>query len=185
MTLSGVPAFIRTQGNASLIVIELDPRLSMKTSDSRIGIEIHANVHVTSVLLMQCATVSNEGRSWSSITRTTTSARSCWQPSRVDLCYCHSRYERSIKGFEMLKLESLQAELTLQMAEIDAICAKYGYAATPTLLLRHPKGSSSSILLGNDSLGDVVWCISQLGNVGKKSDLSPMEAVVKLLNSGD
>jgi hypothetical protein len=65
----------------------------------------------------------------------------------------------------MSSLESLQAELTLKMSEIDAICSNYGYEVTPTLLLRHPKGASSSILLSNDSLGKVVLCIAELGEV--------------------
>lgn len=80
----------------------------------------------------------------------------------------------------MSNIESLQAELILKLSEIDAICANYGYNATPTLLLRHPKGASSSILLGNDSLGKVVLCIAELGDIGKKSYESPHEAILTL-----
>lgn len=81
----------------------------------------------------------------------------------------------------MSGLELLQAELTLKLGEIDAICAGYGYDVTPTLLLRHQKGASSSILMGNDSLDKVVLCIAELGNVGKTSDQSPEEAILTLL----
>jgi len=84
----------------------------------------------------------------------------------------------------MSGLQSLQAQLTLKLSEIDAICAEYGYDATPTLLLRHTKGASSSILISNDSLGKVALCIAELGDVGNKSDMSPTEAVLTLF-SGD
>lgn len=84
----------------------------------------------------------------------------------------------------MSNLESMQAELTLKLSEIDAICADYGYAAIPTLLLRHEKGASSSILMGNDSLWKAVLCIAELGDVGNRSDQSPTEAALKLLLGG-
>jgi hypothetical protein len=89
-----------------------------------------------------------------------------------------------IVGWLMSGLESLQAELTLKLSEIDAICADYGYDATPTLLLRHSKGASSSILMGNDSLGKVVLTIAELGDTGKKSDQSPTEAILTLFKGG-
>jgi len=43
----------------------------------------------------------------------------------------------------MSNLATLQAELTLKLDEIVGICRNYGYAATPTLLLRHDKGVAS------------------------------------------
>lgn len=84
----------------------------------------------------------------------------------------------------MSGLESLQAELTLKLSEIDSICESFGYDATPTLLLRHSKGASSSILMGNDSLGKVVLCIAELGDIGMKSDQSPTEAILTLCKGG-
>lgn len=81
---------------------------------------------------------------------------------------------------EMTPLEQLQAELTMKLGEIDALCRKYRYEATPTLLLRHNSGPSQSILMGNDSLGKVVLCIAELGDTGNSSDMSPSEAVLKL-----
>lgn len=85
----------------------------------------------------------------------------------------------------MSGLESLQAELTLKMGEIDDICENYGYDAVPTLLLRHQKGASSSILMGNDSLSKVVLCIGELGDIGNNSDQSPAEAALMLLKGGN
>lgn len=80
----------------------------------------------------------------------------------------------------MSNLEQMQSDLTLKMSEIYAICENYGYKATPTLLLRHAKGASSSIMLGNDSLGKVVLCIAELGEVGNESSQSPAEAILTL-----
>jgi hypothetical protein len=84
----------------------------------------------------------------------------------------------------MSKLELLQSELTLKLSEIDAICEGYGYDAIPTLLLRHSKGASSSILLGNDSLEIVVLTIAELGDVGNESSQSPTEAALTLFKGG-
>lgn len=84
----------------------------------------------------------------------------------------------------MSGLESLQAELTIKMGEIDSVCQEYGYEAVPTLLLRHSKGASSSILISNDSLGQVVMCIAELGDTGTKSDQSPNEAILTLFKGG-
>lgn len=81
----------------------------------------------------------------------------------------------------MSSLEKFQAELILKLSEIDSICHDWGYKAVPTLLLRHEDGASSSILLGNDSLNDVVVCIAELGEVGRQSEQSPRDAVLSLL----
>lgn len=85
----------------------------------------------------------------------------------------------------MSGLESLQAEITLKIDEIDRICQSYGYDAVPTLLLRHPKGASSSMLMGRDSLGQAVLCIAELGDVGRESSQSPSEAVLTLFRGTD
>lgn len=67
----------------------------------------------------------------------------------------------------MGKVEELHAELCEKLSEIEAICANYKYQVTPTLLLRHPRGPSHSILLSNDSPSKVVLCIAELGDVGE------------------
>lgn len=67
----------------------------------------------------------------------------------------------------MSKIEELHQELSAKLGEIEAICAEYNYEVTPTLLLRHAKGPSFSILLSNDSPSLVVLCIAELGNVGE------------------
>jgi len=67
----------------------------------------------------------------------------------------------------MGKVEELHARLSVKMSEIEAICAEYQYDVTPTLLLRHENGPSFSILLSNDSLGHVVLCIAELGDIGE------------------
>lgn len=85
----------------------------------------------------------------------------------------------------MSNLESFQAELTLKLSEIDAMCHDWGYKAVPTLLLRHQDGASKSILMGNDSLGKVVLTIAELGHVGKESSKSPSEAVLTLFKDRD
>jgi hypothetical protein len=64
-------------------------------------------------------------------------------------------------------VELLKAELTKKLAEVEAICAEYQYEVTPTLLLRHMKGPSFSMLLGNDDLSKVVLCIAEMGDVGE------------------
>lgn len=87
-----------------------------------------------------------------------------------------------------MSLQDLQSELTLQLDEIVGICRRYGYEATPTLLLRHEDGANKSILMGNDSLGKAVLCIAELGQVGNESSMSPSEATLRLFlgdpNSG-
>lgn len=67
----------------------------------------------------------------------------------------------------MSAIENLHAELCEKMTEIEAICKSYNYEVTPTLLLRHERGPSFSILLSNDSPSLVVLCIAELGNVGE------------------
>ena len=78
-------------------------------------------------------------------------------------------------------LQQLQAELAIKMSEIDDICARYEYQITPTLLLRHADGADSSILIGNDSLSEVVLCIGRLANESNRYELSPHEAVIALI----
>ncbi len=67
----------------------------------------------------------------------------------------------------MSNLESLQAELSAKLGEMEAICADYGYEVTPTLLLRHSAGPRKSMLVSNDDLNKVVLCIAELGNIGE------------------
>jgi len=67
----------------------------------------------------------------------------------------------------MSKVEQLHAELCDKLSEIETVCASYKYEVIPTLLLRHAKGPSHSILLSNDSPSTVVLCIAELGNVGE------------------
>lgn len=67
----------------------------------------------------------------------------------------------------MSKVESLQASLSVKLAEMEALCAEYGYEVTPTLLLRHDRGPSFSMLIGNDDLNKVVLCIAELGGIGE------------------
>jgi len=80
----------------------------------------------------------------------------------------------------MSPLETLQAKLSIVMGQIDDICAEHNYDAKPTLLLRHTSGPSASLVISNDSLGDVSLCIAELGDVGSESSQSPSEAVLKL-----
>ena len=77
-------------------------------------------------------------------------------------------------------MTTLQEGLKLKLAEIDNLCRDHGYDATSTLLLRHEDGAGSSILIGNDSLGKVVFCIAELGDVRNQSDMSPSENVLRL-----
>jgi len=67
----------------------------------------------------------------------------------------------------MTTIERLHAELCDKLSEIETVCASYKYEVIPTLLLRHAKGPSHSILLSNDSPSTVVLCIAELGNVGE------------------
>ena len=67
----------------------------------------------------------------------------------------------------MSQVKQLSTELSSKLAEMEAICADYGYNVTPTLLLRHDEGPSFSMLLGNDDLNKVVLCIAELGNIGE------------------
>ncbi len=67
----------------------------------------------------------------------------------------------------MSNVESLQAELSEKLNEMEEICAEYGYEVTPTLLLRHNAGPRKSMLVSNDDLNKVVLCIAELGNIGE------------------
>lgn len=67
----------------------------------------------------------------------------------------------------MTALKSLGAQLSEKLAEMEVICAEYGYEVTPTLLLRHDRGPSFSLVLGNDDLNKVVLCIAELGGIGE------------------
>lgn len=67
----------------------------------------------------------------------------------------------------MGKVEDLHAQLSEKLAEMETIIAEYGYEVTPTLLLRHDKGPSFSMLISNDDLNKVVLCIAELGDVGE------------------
>lgn len=82
---------------------------------------------------------------------------------------------------EQRALRNLQAEITMKLGEIEDICRTSGYEVTPTLLLRHEDGADSSLLFGNDSLGKAVLCISELGEIGIESSMSPRDATLKLL----
>lgn len=70
----------------------------------------------------------------------------------------------------MSPIQELHARVSEKLADIEAICAEYKYAVTPTLLLRHENGPSFSVLLSNDSPSKVVLCIAELGNVGEVVD---------------
>lgn len=63
--------------------------------------------------------------------------------------------------------EEIHARVSEHLDEIVAICAEYNYEITPTLLLRHNRGPSFSMLLSNDSPSVVVLCIAELGDVGE------------------
>lgn len=64
-------------------------------------------------------------------------------------------------------LEKLHAELSQKLSEIEDICAGFNYEVIPTLLLRHDRGPSWSILLSNDDLSKAVLCIAELGDIGE------------------
>jgi hypothetical protein len=63
--------------------------------------------------------------------------------------------------------QEIHTRISEKLADIEAICAEYKYEVVPTLLLRHAKGPSSSMLLSNDSPSTVVLCIAEIGNVGE------------------
>lgn len=67
----------------------------------------------------------------------------------------------------MSKAQELHTRMSEKLTEIEAICAKFKYPVTPTLLLRHPQGPDLSIVLSNDDLGLAVLCIAELGNIGE------------------
>lgn len=67
----------------------------------------------------------------------------------------------------MSAVKSLGAQLSEKLAEMEVICAEFGYEVTPTLLLRHERGPSHSLVLGNDDLNKVVLCIAELGDIGE------------------
>lgn len=52
----------------------------------------------------------------------------------------------------MSAVKSLAAQLSEKLAEMEVICAEFGYEVTPTLLLRHDRGPSFSLIIGNDDL---------------------------------
>lgn len=81
-------------------------------------------------------------------------------------------------------LSELQADLTILIDEIAQTCQRYRYDAVPTILLRHTDGTSKSILVSNDNLGQVVLTIAELGEIGNESSMSPHEAVLKLFAAG-
>ena len=64
-------------------------------------------------------------------------------------------------------VQEMHARISEKLADIKAICDEYKYEVIPTLLLRHERGPSFSILLSNDSPSTVVLCIAELGNVGE------------------
>lgn len=67
----------------------------------------------------------------------------------------------------MSVLEELHARLSEKLADIQSICAEYKYEVVPTLLLRHDRGPSHSLLIGNDDLNTAILCIAELGGVGE------------------
>jgi len=67
----------------------------------------------------------------------------------------------------MGKVEELHAQLCEKLAEMEAIIAEYGYEVIPTLLLRHERGPSFSMLISNDDLNKAVLCIAELGGIGE------------------
>ena len=50
---------------------------------------------------------------------------------------------------------------------MEVICTAYRYEVTPTLLLRHDRGPTFSMLLSNDDLTKVVLCIAEKGGIGE------------------
>lgn len=64
-------------------------------------------------------------------------------------------------------VEELHARLSEKLADMEAICAEYKYEVVPTLLLRHVRGPSHSMLIGNDDLNKAVLCIAELGGIGE------------------
>jgi len=67
----------------------------------------------------------------------------------------------------MSQVKQLSAELSGKLAEIDSLCASYGYEVSRTLLLRHSAGPSKSLLVSNDDLNKVILCIAELGGIGE------------------
>ncbi len=67
----------------------------------------------------------------------------------------------------MSDVVSLKNALSAKIAEMEAICAEYGYQVTPTLLLRHNEGPEYSMLISNDDLNTVILCIAEIGNIGE------------------
>jgi len=78
----------------------------------------------------------------------------------------------------MSKTEQLHADLSDKLAEIEAICAEYRYEVTPTLLLRHERGPSFSMLIGNDDLNKAVLCIAELGGIGEVVEDEPNNTAI-------
>lgn len=74
----------------------------------------------------------------------------------------------------MSAIKSLGAQLSEKLAEMEFICAAFGYEVTPTLLLRHERGPSFSLVLGNDDLNKVVLCIAELGGIGEVVEDEPL-----------
>jgi hypothetical protein len=64
-------------------------------------------------------------------------------------------------------VEEIHARVSEKLSEIEAICAEYKYDVTLSLLLRHSRGPSHSMLISNDSPNIVVLCIAELSNIGE------------------
>lgn len=84
----------------------------------------------------------------------------------------------------MKAIESLQAELTLKMDELTLICRRYGFDATPTILLLHRKGWESSVLMSNAHPEDIAACVAGLSESGNETEMSVSEAAIKQLTGG-
>lgn len=67
----------------------------------------------------------------------------------------------------MSVVEEIHARISEKLNEIKEICDEYKYDVTPTLLLRHPKGPSVSMVIGNDDLSMAILCIAELGDIGE------------------
>lgn len=78
-------------------------------------------------------------------------------------------------------LALLNAELVLKIDEIVCLCESYGYKVTPTVVLRHSDGASSSTMIGKDPIELVMSCLAELDEIAIHSELSAKEAALRLL----
>lgn len=83
-----------------------------------------------------------------------------------------------------MALLDMQADLTIKMDEITAICKKYGFDAAPTILLMHRKGYENSVLISNSHQEDIIAHVNGLFANGNETEMSVSEAAIKQVVGG-